>query len=323
MEQTKNTTAVERRIARRAQLAEQLTSMATVLRQHGFEGKSLDIAAIELKLMNTEDVLSQSWASDPPAKPTMPPSRDVPEWRDPGKPKPMFAEAGRIMRDAQPDLERQVVGMIQSHIELTDALLAAKPGPSLRDGDPLKAIHDEMLETMRSDPVETGRTTVTVGAVNIPGRREPGISLQAGADGRLAPAPDFVTLPPGMRFEPTAVVIRFGRREVVVRCARKGDDHVIELFGVPSGCEGAPLGCLIEIPDKHQPLCTLVFKTEAQAMRVFDALHAGTPHVTDAMLDRALDGWDQWWNGYTGVPAIETTRAAMRHALQQALGVRS
>lgn len=44
-------------------------------------------------------------------------------------PKPMFAEAGRLMREMQPDLERNVAGMIQGHIERTDALLAAAPQP--------------------------------------------------------------------------------------------------------------------------------------------------------------------------------------------------
>jgi hypothetical protein len=68
-------------------------------------------------------------------------------------------------------------------------------------------------------------------------------------------------------------VIRFCRCEVLVRLARKGDDHLIELFSVPSGCESAPLGCLLEIPDNDHPLCTLVFKTEEQAERIFNAMH--------------------------------------------------
>jgi hypothetical protein len=51
--------------------------------------------------------------------------------------------------------------------------------------------------------------------------------------------------------------------------------------------------------------------------------HAGTPQVTDAMVDRAVDGWQQWWNDHKGGHASDSSRAPMRHALEQALGVRS
>lgn len=44
--------------------------------------------------------------------------------------------------------------------------------------------------------------------------------------------------------------------------------------------------------------------------------------VTDAMVDRAVDAWEQFWNGYHGPVTPERHRAAARHVLEQALGVR-
>ncbi len=45
--------------------------------------------------------------------------------------------------------------------------------------------------------------------------------------------------------------------------------------------------------------------------------------VTDAMVDRACDGWDQYWNEYipTMAEIHESKRQALRHVLEQALGV--
>ena len=133
--------------------------------------------------------------------------------------------------------------------------------------------------------------------------------------------PGFFALPPGVRLEPQSVVVRFGRREVVVRCNSNGDDHVIELFAVPAGCEGAPIGCVISIPNHQRPLVTMTFPTQGHANRVWSAMHPVDQQVTDAMVERAVDTWEQYWGGFTGRDAAEFRRAAIRHLLEQALEV--
>lgn len=200
--ETKNTTPVERRIARRAELAETLRAFAGVLNRHGYEARAILDAATELLIANTETLVAQPWATDDNPRPSVDLCR---------------AMAANILLHAAKDIDA---------IEQNEA--------KARLDELIQRDVDGIRDAMKRDPVETGRTTVTVGAMNIPGRREPGITLQAGADGRLAPE----------------------------------------------------------------------------------------PVVTDAMVERAVDGWFQWWNGYTGPQGPKHSCAAMRHALEQALGVR-
>jgi hypothetical protein len=183
--ETKNTTAIERRIARRAKLAEELRGFAAILNRHGYDSQPLREAAAQLHIANADDILAQPWAADQnPAKPT-------------------FALAAQLMREMQPDLERAVDGMVRAFTDRT------KPeGPACQ------------------------------------------------------------------------------------ACGYPGQVYQEERFACPN-CHGEGLDDVVQI----------------------------VPEITDAMVARALDGWEQWWNGYP-LPSEKTARRyAMRHALAQALGV--
>lgn len=129
MTTTKNTTAIERRIARRESLAATLKTLAVSIEKLGASGDLVREAATELLIGNTELVLGQDWATDP--KPALPPNPT----------KPMFAEAGRLMREMQPDLERHVATMIGANVRKPVAL---PPGARFVPGTP--EVTDEMVD---------------------------------------------------------------------------------------------------------------------------------------------------------------------------------
>lgn len=62
--QTKNTTAVERRIARRQALADALNTAAKAVEAIGARSDFIREAATELLIGNTEILLAQQWATD-------------------------------------------------------------------------------------------------------------------------------------------------------------------------------------------------------------------------------------------------------------------
>lgn len=123
-----------------------------------------------------------------------------------------------------------------------------------------------------------------------------------------------------------APVIQFGHRQVYVRFARTTGGYSLELFGRWPGLRSAdttPLGMTIEIPDDQNPLATLAFPSEAHARQVLKALaQIPTIEVDDAMVDRALDAWDQWWKGYPLPMNEQARRQAMDFTLKQVLEVR-
>lgn len=177
------------------------------------------------------------------------------------------ANAG-FVREAATEL---LIGNV--HLVLEEAL--ASDDASLRDA-------------MKRDPIETGRTTVTVGAVNIPGRREPGIALQASSDGRLAPA-----RPP---IRPVKVLISGPQGSGKSRLADLVREQLEPIDGVEiiEGLELPPGARFVPDP----------------------------PEITDAMVDRAVDAWQQFWSGLFYTDFAVAQRDAIRHVLQQALAVK-
>lgn len=54
------------------------------------------------------------------------------------------------------------------------------------------------------------------------------------------------------------------------------------------------------------------------------ALAAPATAIDDAMVKRAVDAWEQWWNDYKGKPGgSEIVAASLKHVLQQALEVKA
>lgn len=205
--QTKNTTAAERRIARRQQLAEALNTAAVAVERLGARGDFMREAATELLIGNTEIVLGQQWAVE-------------------------FTSAG--------------------------SLSTAGPGGG-----------------------GSGGVTVKVGEPPHWGQRDTREPLKTGADGRLEP----VAKPQAERLVRWIVALP-GGSNAWCSCPEHAEEY-----------------------KKSQPGARIAQMVEAT--------------VDDAMIDRALDGWDQWWNGYPLPMNEEARRQAMKFTLEQALKVRA
>ena len=55
----------------------------------------------------------------------------------------------------------------------------------------------------------------------------------------------------------------------------------------------------------------------------FPAIAAGLEVIDDAMVKRAVDAWEQWWNDYKGLHAhSELLKASLTHVLERALEVK-
>lgn len=280
MTTTKNETREQRidrlnaRVDRRMELAQRLLDHSAQILPFQMQA-DLRQAATEINIMNTEIVLTQAIEMEREA-------------RCAGAPRPPVNLFPRSMADygfeaAQP----------------ADPKPMGEKAWAKEMGELIQREVSALADAMKRDPVDTGRTTVTVGAMNIPGRREPGITLQAGEDGRLGPEPQRVHLGP----------------------------LTVTITG-PQGAGKSRLAAMIRSKLFFYDDVTIVELTgEGPAVPLPPGVRfiPDAPEITDAMVERAVDGWDQYWNGYSPAKSEmeHAKREALRHVLQQALGVRS